>query len=108
MRDQRTIDQGLAGADEVAGVDAEVLAVRHQVLALDAALAADDNRPLAAAFFAQQLHVAVDLGDHGRVLGLAGLEDFRHAGQTAGDVLGAGHFAGVLASSVPAETGRLR
>ena len=93
---QRPVDQRLAGADEGAGVDAEVLAVRDEVLAFDAAFAADDDRPLAAALLAQDLHVAVDLGDDGRVLGLAGLEDLRHAGQTAGDVLGAGHFAGRL------------
>ena len=96
VRHQRAVDQRLAGPDEVAGVDAQVLAVRDEVLALDAAFAADDDRPLAAALFAQQLDRAVDLGDDGRVLRLAGLEDFRHAGQTAGDVLRAGHFAGRL------------
>ena len=93
---ERPIDEGLAGADEGAGVDAEVLAVRDEVFALDAAFAADDDRPLAAALLAQQLHDAVDLGDDCRVLGLAGLEDLRHAGQAAGDVLGAGDFAGRL------------
>ena len=36
MRDQRALDQGVAGPDAVAAVDAEVLAVRHEVLALDA------------------------------------------------------------------------
>ena len=40
MRHQRAVDQRLAGLDVVAGVHAEVLAVRHEVLALDAALAA--------------------------------------------------------------------
>ena len=93
---QRAVDQGLAGADEAAGVHAEVLAVGDEVLALDAAFAADDDRPLAAALLAQQFHGAVDLGDDGRVLGLAGLEDLGHAGQTAGDVLRAGHLAGRL------------
>ena len=93
VRHQRPVDQGLAGPDEVAGVDAQVLAVRDEVLAFDAALAADDDRPLAAALLAQQLDRAVDLGDDGRVLRLAGLEDFGHARQTAGDVLRARHFA---------------
>ena len=93
MRHQRTVDQRLAGADEVAGVHAQVLAVGNEVLALDAAFAADDDGPLAAALFAQQLDRAVDLGDDGRVLWLAGLEDFGHPGQTAGDVLRAGDFA---------------
>ena len=54
VRHQRAVDQGLAGPDEVAGVDAQVLAVRDEVLALDAAFAADDDRPLAAALLAQQ------------------------------------------------------
>ena len=66
------------------------------MFALDAAFAADDDRPLAAALLAQQLDRAVDFGDHGRILRLAGLEDFRHARQTAGDVLRAGHLAGRL------------
>ena len=52
VRHQRPVDQRLAGPDEVAGVDAQVLAVRDQVLALDARLAADDDRPLAAALLA--------------------------------------------------------
>ena len=80
----------------VAGVHAEVLAVRHEVLALDAAFAADDDRPLAAALLAEHFDDAVDLGHDGRVLRLAGLEDFGHARQTAGDVLRAGDFAGRL------------
>ena len=49
MRHERTIDQRLAGPNEVAGVDAEVLSVRYEMLAFDAAFAADDDRPLAAA-----------------------------------------------------------
>ncbi len=93
MGHQRPVDQRLAGADEVAGVHAKVLAVGDEVLAFDAGLAADDDRPLAAAFLAEELDGAVDLGDDGGVLGLAGLEDLRDAGQTAGDVLRAGHLA---------------
>ena len=38
-------------------------------------------------FSPKQLDRAVDLGDDGRILRLAGFEDFRHARQTAGDVL---------------------
>ena len=49
---------------------------------------------------------AGDFGHDGRVLGLAGLEDFGDAGQTAGDVLRAGrlprlageHLAGLRSS----------
>ena len=96
VRHERTVDQRVAGPDEVAGVDAQVLAVRDQVLAFDAGLAADDDRPLAALLLAEEFDRAVDLGDDGRILRLAGFEDFRHAGQTAGDVLRAGRFAGRL------------
>ena len=70
-----------------------MLAVRDEVLAFDAAFAADDDRPLAAALFAEHFDGAVDFGDDGRILRLASFEDFRHAGQTAGDVLRAGDFA---------------
>ena len=105
VRHQRPIDQGLAGLHVVARVDEEPLAVRHQVLALDAAFAADDDRPLAAALLLEDLDHAVDLGHHRRVFRLAGLEDFRHPRQTAGDVGDARAASrGVLASTVPAET----
>ena len=48
VRHQRSVDQRLAGFDDVAGVDEEALAVRHQVFAFDAAFAADDDRSFAA------------------------------------------------------------
>ena len=48
---------------------------------------------LAARLLAEELDRAVDLGDDRRILRLAGFEDFRDAGQTAGDVLRAGDFA---------------
>ena len=51
------------------------------------ALALDDDGAFAAALLAEDFHRAVDLGDDGRVLGLAGLEDFGDPRQTAGDVL---------------------
>ena len=44
VRHQRTIDERVAGTHEVARVDAQVLVVRDEVLAFDAALAADDDR----------------------------------------------------------------
>ena len=53
VRHERTIDQRLAGSHDVARVHAQVLAVRDQVLALDAAFAADDDRPLAALLLAR-------------------------------------------------------
>ena len=87
VRHERPVDQRLAGSHEVARVDAQVLAVRHEVLAFDAAFAADDDRSLAAALLAENLDGAVDFGDDRRILRLASFEDFRHARQTAGDVL---------------------
>ena len=81
----------------VAGVDAQVLAVRRRGARVRCRVSLrDDDGPLAAALFAEDFHGAVDFGDDGRILGLAGLEDFRHARQTAGDVLRARHLAGRL------------
>ena len=53
---------------------------------------ADMDRALAAALLAH-LDLPVDFGDGGRVIGLAGFEEFRHAGQAARDVLRARGFA---------------
>src|SRR6185437_14577255 len=93
VRHERPFDEGVAGADAVAAVDAEVLAVGHQVLALDAALVLDDDRPLAAALLVEQLDAAVDLGDDGRLLGPPRLEQLGDPRQAAGDVLGAADLA---------------
>ena len=93
VRHERTIHQRVAGSHDVARVNAQVLVVRDQVLALDAAFAADDNRTLAALLLAEQFDRAVDLGDNGRILRLASFEDFRHARQTARDVLRTRGFA---------------
>ena len=90
---ERPLDQRVAGADAVAAVDPQVLAVGHEVLALDAALVADDDRPLAAPLLVQQLDAAVDLGDDRRLLGPPGLEQLGDPRQAAGDVLGAAHLA---------------
>ncbi len=62
------------------------------MFALDAAFAADHDRAFAAAFLAEDFHGAVDLRNHRRVLGLAGLENFRHPRQAAGYVLRARYF----------------
>ena len=66
---------GVAGLDVVAGVDAQVLAVRDEVLALSmpgfVARRTDDG-PLAAALLAQSSTRAGDLGHDGRVLAAGG------------------------------------
>src|SRR5690606_41288 len=86
VRDARPVDERLALRDTVATVDAQVLALRHHVLALAVALAADDDRPLAPALLAD-LDDALDLRQHGRILRPARLEQLGDARQTAGDVL---------------------
>ena len=55
VRDQRAFDQRVAGLDVVAGVDQQVLVVRHVVLRLHAGLAADDDGHLAAALVGPEL-----------------------------------------------------
>ena len=86
VRHERAVDQRFASLDVVATVDAQVLALRHQVLALEAALALDEDRALAAPLVAE-LDDAVDLGQHRRVLRTTRLEQLRDARQTTGDVL---------------------
>ena len=77
---QRPIDQGFAGADKVAGMHAEVLTVGNEVFALDATFASNHDRSFSATFLAKQFHRSVDLGDNGRFLGLASLENLSHPG----------------------------
>ena len=53
----------------------------------------DDDGHLAATLVGAEFDRAGNFGKHRRILRLAGLEDFRDAGQTAGDVHRAGRFA---------------
>ena len=106
----------LGGDDDLAGVarpHAVALGVAGQLLALHHVVAGLDQRlhlgvdrvgdlelllgghaHLARAFLADDLELAVDLGDDGLALGDASLEQLLHAGQTLGDV-DAGDAAGV-------------
>jgi hypothetical protein len=93
--DERPADERVAGLDVVAGVDLELLVLGDVVLAFHAGLGADDDRHLSAALLGAELDGAGDLGQDGRVLGLAGLEDLGHAGEAAGDVHGARGFLGL-------------
>jgi hypothetical protein len=80
--------------DEVAFGHRDVLALGHHVLdGLQRLVDGFDRDPALVLVVAPELHVAVDLGDDRVVLGTARLEQFRHARQTAGDVLGLGPFA---------------
>ena len=87
VRHQWAVNERVTRLHVVARVDAGVLVLRDQVLVLDTALVANDNRTLAALLLFENLDHAVDFGDDGRVLRLAGLEDLRDARQTTGDVL---------------------
>src|SRR5450432_4202979 len=71
------------------------------VLALHAGLGTNHDRHLAATLVGAQLDGSGDFRQHGRVFGLASLEDFRDARQTAGDVLRAGAFARLAGEHVP-------
>src|SRR5262249_470114 len=81
VRHQGAVHQGVALPDVVAGVDAEMFAVRHGVLALFADRLAvfvhrlDHDGPLAA-FLLTQADDAGDLGHNGRLARPACLEDF--------------------------------
>src|SRR5262249_26299058 len=94
---QRPNYQRIALADSVARVDAQVLAVRHQVFAFFADRFAGVVGRLnpdgaLAAFLITQPDDASDLGHDGRIARPARLEDFRDPRQTAGDVLRAADF----------------
>ncbi len=94
--------QRLAGADAVARLHLDVLALGDQVLARligeQAAVDAerrDDDLALALGVLAEG-HLAVDLADDGVILRLAGLEELGDARQTTGDVL---HLRGLARAS---------
>ena len=86
----------------LAFLNVDVDAARQRVFALLAVVADDVDLALTLGDFAV-LHDAVDLRDDGRLARLARFEQFDHARQTAGDVLGLGgcardlrqHVAGV-------------
>src|SRR5262245_453367 len=102
VRVGRAVHQGLAGAHAVAFVDADVLAARDQVL-LGLRVVGADHDLAHALHEAAHLDPAVNLGDDGLLLGLARLEQLRHARQTAGDVLGLGGLARDLGDDVGGE-----
>src|SRR6266540_3742151 len=93
VRIDGTFGQLLALLDEVALEDDDVLADGDEVLLLGAGLRIlDEDAPFAADAGAE-IHDAVDLGDFGSFLGMAGFEEFGHAREAAGNVLGLGALA---------------
>ncbi len=99
VRIARTVHERLAGFHPLAFLDVDVHAARQRVFALLAVVADDVDLALPLGDFAV-LHGAVDLRDDGRLARLARFEQFHHARQTAGDVLGLGGFARDLGQHV--------
>ena len=99
VRIARTVHERLAGLHPLALLNVDVDAARQRVFALLAVVADHEDLALPLAHFAV-LHSAVDLRDDGRLARLARFEQFHHARQTAGDVLGLGGFARDLGQHV--------
>ena len=89
-RDERALGERVAGGDVVAGVDEQVLALRHVVVVLETGVGDDPDGHLALALVRVQLDLAGDLGGDRGVLRRPRLEDLGDAGQTTDDVRGAG------------------
>src|SRR5262249_8209660 len=108
--DERAVYERVAFADVVVGMDAEVLAVGDEVLALLAdgpALVVHglhEDGAFAAAFLAEADDTG-DLGHDGGFARAARLEDFGDAGQTARDVLRPADFARRLGEQRPGGDG---
>src|SRR4029077_15381407 len=98
---ERPVDERFTGADVLAFLDVDVDAARDSVfLGGFALIAFDVDLAHALADFAVT-DVTIDLADDRGILGLAGLEEFNDARQTAGDVFGLGGFARDLRENVP-------
>ncbi len=93
MRCRIAVEDVLAPLDGVAFLQMERLALRDEVLDRLGRLVMrlDDDAALVLVV-ASEPDRAIDLGDDGVILGTTRLEQFRHARQTAGDVLGLGAF----------------
>src|SRR5215472_797472 len=90
---ERAVDESFTGLDVVAFLNVDVHAARDGVfLGGLSILAFDVDFAHALGDFAVA-NGAVNFADDGRILGLAGLEEFDDARETAGDVLGLGGFA---------------
>jgi hypothetical protein len=93
--DERSVGEGVAGVDVVAGVHQEVLALGDVVVGLLAGVGDHADGDLALALVVVELDAPGDLGHDRGVLGRAGLEDLGDPGQAADDVGRAGHFLGL-------------
>ncbi len=87
VRVQGTVHQRVAGTKAFAFLHVDVDTARYRVFLLVAIVSRDVDLALTLGNFAEADHT-VDLADDGRFARLAGFEQFDHARQTAGDVLG--------------------
>ncbi len=99
VRVQGTIHQRIAGAQAFAFLHVHVNAARHRVFLLVAVIGRHVDLALALADFAEANH-AIDFGDDRGLARLARFEQFNHARQTAGDVLGPRDFLGNLGQHI--------
>ena len=97
-----TVDQSITGTEAFAFLHVDVDTAGNAVLLFLAVVGGDVDLALALGDFAEA-NDAIDLRDDCRIAGLAGLEEFDDAGQTAGDVLGARGFARDLGKDVAGE-----
>ncbi len=93
------VHQRLTGLDVVTLMDADVLAFRDEIFLRLAHFGGDDDLALSFGILAVG-DGTVDLGDDGKLLRLARLEELGDPGQTAGNILGFGRLTGDLGQNV--------
>ena len=96
------VHQLFAGPHEVAFLHGHVLAFGDQVLLGLAHLRGDDDLAFPLDVLPERNHPA-DFADDGGLFGFAHLEELRHPGQAAGDILGLGRLPGDLGNDVAGE-----
>ena len=92
VRNQRSVDQSLAGLHEVARVNEESFTVWNQVLSLETTFTANDDRTFSTSLFTQDFDGSIHFGDYGRIFGLTSFENLGYSWQTTGDILNPGSF----------------
>src|SRR6185437_6433135 len=99
VRVTRAVDESVTGAETFAFLHVDVDTARNAVLLFLPVVGRDVDLALSLGDVAEADR-AVDLGDDGRIAGLAGLEELDDSRQTAGDVLGAGGLTRDLGENI--------